>query len=61
MAWTALLLAGACEIIWALGLIYSAGFTHVWPSLVVMLALALSFWLLSISLQTIPFGTAYAV
>ncbi|HLQ91926.1 MAG TPA: SMR family transporter, partial [Xanthobacteraceae bacterium] len=34
MAWTALLLAGACEIIWALGLKYSEGFSRFWPSLV---------------------------
>jgi quaternary ammonium compound-resistance protein SugE len=61
MAWTALLLAGACEIIWALGLKYSEGFSRFWPSLIVIVAIALSFAFLSFSLQSIPFGTAYAV
>ena len=49
MAWFALLLAGFLEIIWALGLKYSAGFTRFWPSLATCVAIALSFGLLSLS------------
>jgi quaternary ammonium compound-resistance protein SugE len=61
MAWFALLLAGFLEIIWALGLKYSAGFTRFWPSVATCLAIALSFGLLALSLKSVPFGTAYAI
>ena len=61
MAWVALLLAGFLEIVWALGLKYSAGFTRFWPSLATCVAIALSFGLLGLSLKSVPFGTAYAI
>ncbi len=61
MAWFALLLAGFLEIAWALGLKYSAGFTRFWPSVATFVAIALSFGLLSLSLKSVPFGTAYAI
>jgi quaternary ammonium compound-resistance protein SugE len=60
-AWLALLLAGLLEIGWALGLKYSDGFTRFWPSVATVVAIALSFGLLGLSLKTVPFGTAYAV
>jgi quaternary ammonium compound-resistance protein SugE len=61
MAWLSLLLAGFLEIIWALGLKYSHGFTRFWPSVVTVLAIAMSFALLGLSLKSVPFGTAYAI
>ena len=61
MAWLLLLMAGALEIIWALGLKYSLGFTRFWPSLLTLVAIAMSFALLGLSLKSVPFGTAYAV
>ena len=61
MAWFALLAAGLLEITWALGLKYSHGFTRFWPSVATCIAIALSFGLLSLSLKSVPFGTAYAV
>ncbi len=60
-AWAALLLAGLLEIGWALGLKYSEGFTRLWPSVATVLAILASFALMSLTLKTIPFGTAYAV
>jgi quaternary ammonium compound-resistance protein SugE len=60
-AWLCLLLAGALEIIWALGLKQSDGFTRLWPSLGTLGAIALSFALLAVSLKSVPFGTAYAI
>jgi quaternary ammonium compound-resistance protein SugE len=60
-AWTALVLAGAFEILWAYGLKQTDGFTRFWPSLVTVLSIVLSFALMAIALRTIPFGTAYAV
>ena len=61
MAWSALLLAGLFEILWVLGLKYSQGFTKVWPSVVTLASVPLSFVLLGVSLQSVPLGTAYAV
>ena len=61
MAWFALLLAGLLEIVWALGLKYSVGFTRFWPSVATFVAIALSFGLLGLSLKSVPFGTAYAI
>ena len=61
MAWTALITAGVFEIIWAIALKQSAGFTKLWPSVVFALAAWLSFACLSHALKTIPMGTAYAV
>lgn len=60
-AWLCLLLAGALEIVWAVGLKHSDGFTRFWPSLGTVLAIALSFALLAVSLKSVPFGTAYAI
>jgi quaternary ammonium compound-resistance protein SugE len=61
MAWVSLLLAGVLEVIWALGLKYSHGFTRLWPSVATLVAIALSFALLGLSLKSVPFGTAYAI
>ena len=60
-AWFALLLAGLLEIVWALGLKYSDGFTRLWPSVGTAVAIPLSFVFLGLSLKSVPFGTAYAV
>lgn len=43
MDWLFLLLAGALEITWALGLKNSDGLTRVWPSTLTLLAIVLSF------------------
>jgi len=40
MAWFALIMAGALEIVWALALKYSQGFTRFWPSAITVLAAA---------------------
>lgn len=61
MPWLYLLLAGLLEIGWAIGLKYTNGFTRLWPSVGTAAAMAVSFFLLSLSLKSIPIGTAYAV
>ncbi len=61
MPWFYLLLAGLLEIGWAVGLKFTNGFTKLWPSVGTAAAMAASFFLLSLSLKTIPMGTAYAV
>jgi len=61
MAWLSLLLAGLFEILWALGLKLSEGFTRPLPAVGTVLAMALSMGFMAFSLKTIPMGTAYAV
>ncbi|MDP3032087.1 MAG: quaternary ammonium compound efflux SMR transporter SugE [Rhodocyclaceae bacterium] len=60
-AWSILLVAGLCEIGWAIGLKYTEGFSRLVPSLWTLAAMALSVVLLGWSLKTLPVGTAYAV
>ncbi len=59
--WLALLAAGLLEVGWALGLKYSDGLTRFWPTLATVVAILLSFGLMSLALRSLPFGTAYAV
>lgn len=61
MAWTHLLLAGVFEIVWAVGLKYTHGFTRPWPSVATICAMLLSFWFLARAARELPLGTAYAV
>ena len=60
-AWLLLAVAGVLEVVWALGLKYSDGFTKVAPSAIVVVAAAASFWLLALAMRVLPAGTAYAV
>lgn len=61
MAWVLLLAAGLLEIVWAFTMKRSEGFTRLGPSVVTLLAMLASFGLLSISMRTLPLGTAYTV
>lgn len=61
MSWIWLLLAGLLEVVWAVGLKYSQGFTRVWPSTLTLAAMAGSVFLLALAVKTLPLGTAYAV
>jgi quaternary ammonium compound-resistance protein SugE len=61
MGWLLLFAAGCSEIIFALSLKYNEGFSKLWPSVVTCFSGAGSFYLLMLSLKTLPLGTAYAV
>jgi quaternary ammonium compound-resistance protein SugE len=61
MAWTYLVIAGILECGWAIGLKYTEGFTKLVPSIAVIATMVVSIWLLSVSMKSIPVGTAYAV
>ena len=61
MAWFLLVLAGVLEIVWAIGLKHTEGFTKLWPSVVTIAAMVASFWLLAQAVRTIPIGTGYAM
>lgn len=61
MAWTALLAAGALEVVWAYYMKQSSGFTRLWPTAITLAAMVASFLLLSLAMRTLPLGTAYTV
>lgn len=61
MAWFFLSIAGVFEVVWAVSLKYSEGFTKGWPSLITVAAMVVSFFFLAQALRTIPVGTGYAV
>lgn len=61
MSWLFLVLAGLLEIVWAVGLKYTQGFTRLGPSVVTVAAMVGSFYLLSLAMRTLPLGTAYGV
>lgn len=60
MNWILLIAAVLFETLGTTALKASDGLTRVWPSALVIVAYALSFWLLSIVLRTTPVGVAYA-
>jgi quaternary ammonium compound-resistance protein SugE len=61
MAWVWLTLAGLLEIVWAVGLKYTDGFTRLAPSALTVAAMVGSVYLLALAVRAIPIGTAYAV
>ncbi len=61
MAWLFLLVAGLCEIGWAIGLKYTQGFMRLLPTIGTVVAMAASIGFLGLALKALPVGTAYAV
>lgn len=60
-AWGVLLVAGLCEVGWAVGLKYTDGYTRLVPTVLTVAVMGLSVGLLGWSLKALPLGTAYAV
>ena len=61
MAWILLLVAGLFEVVWAFYMKQSSGFTRLWPSVITIATMIVSFLLLSLAMRTLPLGTAYTV
>jgi quaternary ammonium compound-resistance protein SugE len=61
MAWLYLVAAGILEIVWAFTMKQSNGFTRVVPTAITIVTMIGSFGLLSISMRTLPLGTAYTI
>jgi quaternary ammonium compound-resistance protein SugE len=61
MNWLILVLAGLFEIVWAIGLKYTDGFTRLWPTVGTVTAMVISVGLLGLAMKSLPVGTAYAV
>lgn len=61
MAWFYLVVAGILEILWAFSMKQSEGFTRPIPSAITIAGMVFSFWLLSLSMKSLPLGTAYTI
>ncbi len=61
MAWIYLTIAGVLEVVWAFSMKQSEGFSKLGPSLVTLVAMIASFALLSLSMKSLPLGTAYTI
>jgi quaternary ammonium compound-resistance protein SugE len=61
MAWIMLIVAGLFEVVWAIGLKYTEGFTRLWPTVGTIAAMVISIVLLGVAMKTLPVGTSYAV
>jgi quaternary ammonium compound-resistance protein SugE len=61
MAWTYVLLASGFEVLFALGLKYTEGFTRLGWSVLTVGAGVASILILSQALKTLPVGTGYAM
>jgi quaternary ammonium compound-resistance protein SugE len=61
MAWIVLFLAGLLEIVWAVAMKQSHGFTRLAPSLVTIAGMIGSVLLLALAMRSLPLGTAYTV
>jgi quaternary ammonium compound-resistance protein SugE len=61
MSWIILVIAGLLEVVWAIGLKYTHGFTRLTPSVITITAMIVSIVLLSWAMRSLPVGTAYAV
>ncbi|HEX4500534.1 MAG TPA: quaternary ammonium compound efflux SMR transporter SugE [Scandinavium sp.] len=61
MSWLILVVAGLLEVVWAVGLKYTHGFTRLVPSVITAVAMIASIALLSWAMKTLPVGTAYAI
>lgn len=61
MSWIILVIAGLLEVVWAIGLKYTHGFTRLTPSVITITAMIVSIVLLSWAMRSLQVGTAYAV
>lgn len=61
MPWLYLILAGVLEVVWAFSMKQSDGFSRLTPTLVMLITMAASFWLLALAMRSIPLGTAYVI
>jgi len=56
-----LAVAGVFEVVWAFSMKQSHGFTKLFPSIVTVVGMIISFVLLAAAMRTLPLGTAYTV
>ncbi|RJE80731.1 multidrug efflux SMR transporter [Paracoccus sp. JM45] len=61
MPWIQLAAAGLLEVVWAVAMKQSHGFSRLLPTGIMVVGMIASFWLLALAMRSLPLGTAYAV
>ncbi|MGE0846071.1 MAG: multidrug efflux SMR transporter [Flavobacteriaceae bacterium] len=61
MPWVFLFFAGLLEIVWAVAMKESEGFSRPLPTLIMLGSMAGSFGLLALAMRDLPLGTAYMI
>lgn len=61
MSWILIVVAGLFEVVWAVGLKYTEGFSRPLPTALTVGAMVVSVALLGLGMKQLPAGTAYAV
>ena len=57
MSWIILVIAGLLEVVWAVGLKYTHGFSRLTPSVITVTAMIVSMALLAWAMKSLPVGT----
>ena len=60
-AWLLLVVSGLMEIVWAYTMKLSHGFTELWPSIITIVILTVSFFMLAKAVNVLGIGLSYAV
>lgn len=55
------MIAGLFEVVWAISLKYTEGFSKLWPSVITLIGMVISFYFLAMAVKSLPIGTAYAI
>lgn len=61
LAWIYVVIAGLFEVVWATSMKSTQGWTRLWPSVLTLVAMLVSFFLLAKAMQSLPLGVAYTV
>ncbi|UIV64872.1 quaternary ammonium compound efflux SMR transporter SugE [Escherichia coli] len=61
MSWIILVIAGLLEVVWAVGLKYTHGFSRLTPSVITVTADDCQYGATCLAMKSLPVGTAYAV
>ena len=61
MNWIFLIIAGIFEVVWATAMKYCHGFTNLTPSIITIVGMLISFFLLAHATKTLPLSIAYPV
>ncbi len=61
LPWVYVVIAGLFEVVWATSMKSTQGWTRLWPSVLTLAAMLVSFLLLAKAMQSLPLGVAYTV
>jgi quaternary ammonium compound-resistance protein SugE len=61
VSWLLLVLAGLLEVAWAATMKYTEGFTRLGPTILSLLLMGGSFYLLGLAMRDLPTSSSYAV